>query len=256
MTRLPARKHCTRCTRWLICATHFRPAARRGDCVTRLQSHCNSCVRVATRRRATVRRQRDRRQRVRVYRSLVEGDPLLPVQPFADWVWRHVMECGVTGVAAQVGVDVELVRRMAQGVYADKDGAWRPASYVRTTVVDEWMLAFGERLDDLYPYQDEDQQRKELRLSTQAQFETELAAELGIPKREAQQVLETMTDLIFKHLKADGAVVVRGLGRFKINNRPARMGRNPQTGEQIKIKASKKLKVLPNKALKDRLKVK
>jgi DNA-binding protein HU-beta len=190
---------------------------------------------------------------MRLLRSFAEGNPLLPIQPFADWVWQKVMECGVTGVASAVGVDVELVRRMAQGMYADKDGYWRHQRYVRMTVVDEWLMAFGQHIDELYPTEVVDQHKEELKVSTQAQFETELAARLELPKREVQAILEEMTDLVYKHLKKDGAVVIRGLGRFKINNRPARTGRNPQTGEPMKIKASKKLKVLPNKALKDRL---
>jgi DNA-binding protein HU-beta len=93
-------------------------------------------------------------------------------------------------------------------------------------------------------------------MATQSQFEAKLAEQLDVTKREAVMMLDTIADLLFRELKTGEPVVVRGIGRFKINARPARMGRNPQTGEQIKIKASKRLKVLPNKSLKDKLKVK
>jgi DNA-binding protein HU-beta len=63
--------------------------------------------------------------------------------------------------------------------------------------------------------------------------------------------------------RADGSeykvvdpVVVRGVGRFTVADRPARDGRNPATGEHIKIKASKKLKVTAPKPMRDKLKVK
>lgn len=90
---------------------------------------------------------------------------------------------------------------------------------------------------------------------TQAQFEKGLAERLGIPKNEAIRILEIMEDEVFKGLKAEKAVVIRGLGRFKINETKARTGRNPATGEPLKIKAGKKLKVLPPKPLKEKLKV-
>jgi DNA-binding protein HU-beta len=93
-------------------------------------------------------------------------------------------------------------------------------------------------------------------MATQSQFEAKLAEQLDVTKREAVMMLDTIADLLFRELRTGEPVVVRGIGRFKINARPARMGRNPQTGEQIKIKASKRLKVLPNKSLKDKLKVK
>jgi hypothetical protein len=51
-------------------------------------------------------------------------------------------------------------------------------------------------------------------------------------------------------------VVVRGLGRFTIRHRPAGWGRNPGTGEKIRIKASKRMKVLAPKPMRDSLGVK
>lgn len=56
--------------------------------------------------------------------------------------------------------------------------------------------------------------------------------------------------------KVADVVVVRALGRWTIADRPARMGRNPATGETIKIKASKKLKIAAPKAMRDGLGVK
>ncbi len=91
---------------------------------------------------------------------------------------------------------------------------------------------------------------------TMAQFEKALAEELGWAKHEVVDLMDTMGDIVYKGLKDGEPVVIRHLGRYKIADRAARNGRNPATGEAIKIKASRKLKILPNKALKDRLRVK
>jgi DNA-binding protein HU-beta len=54
-----------------------------------------------------------------------------------------------------------------------------------------------------------------------------------------------------KHLKKGAKIRVAGLGILQVRKRPARMGRNPATGEPIKIKASKKIAFRPAKELKD-----
>jgi len=57
------------------------------------------------------------------------------------------------------------------------------------------------------------------------------------------------TDLITKHLKAGDRIRIVGLGTLQVRNRAARMGRNPATGEQIEIKASKKIAFRSSKEL-------
>lgn len=72
-------------------------------------------------------------------------------------------------------------------------------------------------------------------------------------KRDAEEILDTLTDLTTKTLKKHKKVVIRGLGRFTLVDRKARMGRNPQTGEAIRIKASKKVRATIDKKMRDTL---
>jgi DNA-binding protein HU-beta len=73
-------------------------------------------------------------------------------------------------------------------------------------------------------------------------------------KKEAQAAVECVLSSITKALKKGDAVTLVGFGTFKVTNRKARMGRNPQTGEEIKIKASKAPKFTPGKSLKEAVK--
>lgn len=70
-------------------------------------------------------------------------------------------------------------------------------------------------------------------------------------KKEAQAAVDCIFDSITKALKRKGAVTLVGFGTFKVDKRKARTGRNPQTGEAIKIKAKNVPKFVPGKALKD-----
>src|SRR5881394_1549433 len=72
-------------------------------------------------------------------------------------------------------------------------------------------------------------------------------------KKDVEEILDTLADLTTKTLKKSKKVVIRGLGRMSLNDRAARMGRNPQTGEQIKIKASKKVRMTVDKKMRDAL---
>jgi len=75
-------------------------------------------------------------------------------------------------------------------------------------------------------------------------------------KKEAKAAVDCIFDSITKTLKKkkSESVTLVGFGTFKVNKRKARKGRNPQTGEVIKIKASKVVKFTPGKALKDKVK--
>ena len=70
-------------------------------------------------------------------------------------------------------------------------------------------------------------------------------------KKEAQAAVDCVITTITKALKKKDAVTLVGFGTFKVDKRKARTGRNPQTGEAIKIKAKKVPKFVAGKALKD-----
>lgn len=75
----------------------------------------------------------------------------------------------------------------------------------------------------------------------------------ALPKKQANAVLEDMVAMITKHLKKGDRIRIGGLGILQVRKRPARMGRNPATGEPIKIKASKKVAFRAAKDLKEQI---
>ena len=78
-----------------------------------------------------------------------------------------------------------------------------------------------------------------------------LAEKHELPKKQAKAVLEDLVAQLGKHLKKGAKIRIGGLGILQVRKRPARMGRNPATGEQIKIKASKKVAFRAAKDLKE-----
>ena len=70
-------------------------------------------------------------------------------------------------------------------------------------------------------------------------------------KKEAQEAVDCVFQSITKALKKKDTVTLVGFGTFKVNKRKARKGRNPRTGEEIKIKAKRVPGFVPGKALKD-----
>ena len=78
-----------------------------------------------------------------------------------------------------------------------------------------------------------------------------LAQSHGIPKSQVNAMLTGMIKEITKHLKKGTRISIGGLGILQVRKRPARMGRNPATGEAIKIKASKKIAFRAAKDLKE-----
>jgi DNA-binding protein HU-beta len=84
---------------------------------------------------------------------------------------------------------------------------------------------------------------------------SKLAAELAekheMSKKAMAELLGNFIDLTVRNLKKGNKVRVTGLGIFQVRKRPARLGRNPLTGEQIKIKASKKLAFRAAKEVKE-----
>jgi DNA-binding protein HU-beta len=79
----------------------------------------------------------------------------------------------------------------------------------------------------------------------------ELAEKHEMSKKNMNELLGAFVDMLVKNLKKGNKVRVTGLGIFQVKKRPARLGRNPLTGEQIKIKASKKLAFRAAKEVKE-----
>ncbi len=80
-----------------------------------------------------------------------------------------------------------------------------------------------------------------------------IAKHADISKAAATRALESMVGAVKTTLRKGGSVSLVGFGTFAVGKRAARTGRNPRTGEQIKIKAAKVPKFRPGKALKDAL---
>lgn len=74
-----------------------------------------------------------------------------------------------------------------------------------------------------------------------------------LTKKQVGEVVEAVFDTMGTVIKKKGKFAYAGFGTFEVRKRSARTGRNPQTGETIKIKASKTVGFKPAKALKDRL---
>jgi DNA-binding protein HU-beta len=78
-----------------------------------------------------------------------------------------------------------------------------------------------------------------------------LAEKHDMPKKQSEQLLNDLVALLTQHLKKGDRIRMAGLGILQVRDRPARMGRNPATGEAIKIKASRKIAFRPAKELKE-----
>ena len=78
--------------------------------------------------------------------------------------------------------------------------------------------------------------------------------ETGLKRKDSQAAIEATVKAIHMALVKGKKVQMAGLGTFDLNRRQARTGRNPQTGEKVKIKAKTVVKFRPSKALKDLVK--
>lgn len=78
-----------------------------------------------------------------------------------------------------------------------------------------------------------------------------MAEKLELNNKQAAAFLETLAETAVKETKKNGVFIIPGLGRLVKAERKARMGRNPQTGEPIKIKAKTVVKFRVAKAAKD-----
>ena len=66
-----------------------------------------------------------------------------------------------------------------------------------------------------------------------------IAGQAEVSKKDAEKVLKAFTDVVAEELKNGGKVQLVGFGTFEVSERAARTGRNPQTGEEMTIAASK-----------------
>jgi DNA-binding protein HU-beta len=78
-----------------------------------------------------------------------------------------------------------------------------------------------------------------------------LAVKLDLPKKQVVALMDELQALAVKEAKKNGAFVIPGVGKVVLSNRKARMGRNPQTGEPIKIAAKRVVRIRPRKDFKD-----
>ena len=78
-----------------------------------------------------------------------------------------------------------------------------------------------------------------------------MAKQAGLSKKDTEKALKAFTETVAKTLKKGDKVQLVGFGTFEVSKRAARTGRNPQTGAEMKIKASKAPKFKAGKALKD-----
>ena len=84
-----------------------------------------------------------------------------------------------------------------------------------------------------------------------SQLVTALSERIDTTRRDADAVLTSIVDLITATVAAGEDVAISGFAKFRRVDRPARMGRNPATGETIRIKAKRSAKITPLKSFKD-----
>lgn len=78
-----------------------------------------------------------------------------------------------------------------------------------------------------------------------------VAAKTGFQKKDAERAVEAVIDVVQEALRNGDKVGIAGFGTFEVRTRAARKGRNPQTGEEIMIAASKSPVFKPGKGFKD-----
>ena len=91
---------------------------------------------------------------------------------------------------------------------------------------------------------------------TKPELIRELAEDFELPRRQIAEIVETILEKFTATLKKGEKVQLTPFGQFKVRNRPARMARNPQTGEPVKVPAKRVMRFLPSRALKEAVGVK
>jgi DNA-binding protein HU-beta len=85
---------------------------------------------------------------------------------------------------------------------------------------------------------------------TKAELVEKLSKDAGISKAQAETTIKSFAEAVAKAAEKDDKLTIVGFGTFSLAKRKARKGRNPKTGEEIKIKASKTVKFTAGKNLK------
>ena len=86
-----------------------------------------------------------------------------------------------------------------------------------------------------------------------AELNSKIADDAGITKTQANATVDSFVEAVTKTLKGGGKVTLVGFGTFSVSKRAARNGRNPQTGEVIKIKARKVARFKAGKELSSKI---
>ncbi len=89
---------------------------------------------------------------------------------------------------------------------------------------------------------------------TKSEFVDQVADRAGLNKKDAAGAVDAVLETIEETLKRGGEITFSGFGKFSVSDRSAREGRNPATGEKIKIAASKVPKFTPGAGLKKSIK--
>lgn len=89
---------------------------------------------------------------------------------------------------------------------------------------------------------------------TKADLVVKIAEKANITKANAERALNAFLDTVESTLVKDGKLTLTGFGTFKVEERKARTGRNPRTGDKIEIPATKVVKFSPGKLLKEAVK--
>lgn len=86
---------------------------------------------------------------------------------------------------------------------------------------------------------------------TKSQLSSHISEKAGITKKAANDIIDELADVAYKETKKNGQFTFPGVGKLVLDRRKARTGRNPATGETIKIPAKKVVKFRVAKAAKD-----
>lgn len=86
---------------------------------------------------------------------------------------------------------------------------------------------------------------------TKAELIDSVYEKVGFSKKEAAELVELVFESMKEELCKGGAIKISGFGKFRVRNKKARMGRNPQTGDAMVISARKVLTFTPSRILRD-----
>ncbi len=86
---------------------------------------------------------------------------------------------------------------------------------------------------------------------TKSEMMATLATDSGLKKKDIENVMQALQNLILKTLKKENKIKLDGLGVFQLKDRKARLARNPRTGEMVKVAAKRVVKFRVVKSLKE-----